>query len=92
MTLSNLPPGVQPGDIPGNRPEDLAFDALYDQIALSGLTAEEAKRRWDSQPALLEALRDFVAMGQMYGWDKALTGRQLVMGAASQAIAKAERS
>lgn len=59
--LSNLPPGVSDSDIPGNTAEDAAFDRLYDQIALSGLTAEEAKRRWDSQPDLLEACRSLMS-------------------------------
>lgn len=41
-------------------------------------------------PDLLEALRDFVAMGEQYEWDKAMTGRDLLMRNARAAIAKAE--
>jgi len=33
MTLSNLPPGCRESDIPGNRPEDIAAEALCDKIA-----------------------------------------------------------
>ena len=32
MPLSNLPPGVTEGMIPGNRPIDAAWDAVYDWI------------------------------------------------------------
>ena len=29
---SNLPPGVLSADIPGNRPEDIAWEELHDRI------------------------------------------------------------
>jgi hypothetical protein len=32
MAGFNLPPGCSVSDIPGNRPEDLAAEALYDKI------------------------------------------------------------
>lgn len=32
MTGFNLPPGVSVRDLPGNRPEELAAEALYDEI------------------------------------------------------------
>lgn len=31
MVYSNLPPGVGPSDIPGNRPEDIAADRIWDE-------------------------------------------------------------
>lgn len=43
MTGFNLPPGCSISDIPGNRPEDEAEEALYDAIytALDGAIFEE---------------------------------------------------
>lgn len=41
-------------------------------------------------PDLLDALKNFVAMGETYGWDGAATGRQYLMQDARAAIAKAE--
>jgi hypothetical protein len=32
MSNSNLPPGVSPNDIPGNRPEDLAEEAFWIEL------------------------------------------------------------
>ena len=40
-------------------------------------------------PAMAEALADFVAMGEQYGWDAASTGRDLLMRNARTALAKA---
>ena len=42
MGLSNLPPGVTDDMIPGNRPEDEAWEKLFETIGASGLTADEA--------------------------------------------------
>ena len=43
MGLSNLPPGVTESMIPGNRPEDWAWDKLWDWIQDTGLTPEEIR-------------------------------------------------
>ena len=42
----NLPPGVSVNDLPGNTPEDMAWERLIDRIIDSGLTAEEATSLW----------------------------------------------
>ena len=43
---SNLPPGVTEGMIPGNRPEDIAWDEFYewfeDQCCDHGITVDQA--------------------------------------------------
>lgn len=57
MSLPNLPPGIVESDLPGNSAEDAAFDKLYDDIAASGLSAQEARIRWETQPRLLVLLR-----------------------------------
>jgi hypothetical protein len=45
MDLSNLPPGCQEGDLPGNRPEDVAWekylDEVMDELATLGLDVSE---------------------------------------------------
>lgn len=56
MKDSNLPPGCSVSDIPGNRPEDEAWELLFDDILNSGLTAQEARERWESVPALNQEL------------------------------------
>ena len=48
--LSNLPPGVTDNMIPGDRPEDIAWEEFYekwlpDVLAEAGLTVEEAKSK-----------------------------------------------
>lgn len=45
MTGWNLPPGVSVSDIPGNRPEDEAWERLMDRLEQSGLAADEIERR-----------------------------------------------
>ncbi len=44
--MSNLPPGVTDNMIPGNRPEDMAWDDFceraLEQLANSGLSVDEA--------------------------------------------------
>ena len=50
-------------------------EQALDYLALDGQAIEalaEVER-------LREALADFVAMGESYGWDESLTGRQLLM-------------
>ena len=60
MNGSNLPPGVSSNDIPGDRPEDVEWDRLFDVISACDLTAWEARARWDSQSDLLAALKRLV--------------------------------
>lgn len=45
---SNLPPGVTPGMIPGNRPEDAAWENFHEAIdrACENLSIEEARIAW----------------------------------------------
>lgn len=47
MTGFNLPPGCSVSDIPGNRPEDQAAEALYDSIynLLDGIQDDATKDR-----------------------------------------------
>ena len=44
---SNLPPGVSVSDIPGNRPEDEAWERLIERISESGLDVDQASRAWE---------------------------------------------
>lgn len=44
---SNLPPGVSEFNIPGNTPEEQAWDSLLENIQNSGLTAQEARAVWE---------------------------------------------
>lgn len=61
MKHSDLPPGCSASDIPGNRPEDEAWDNLFDDIGASGLTAEGARVRWEALSGLNpEGVRDLV--------------------------------
>jgi hypothetical protein len=39
----NLPPGVSVSDIPGNRPEDEAWDDLFNWLMDSGLEPKEIR-------------------------------------------------
>ena len=47
---SNLPPGVSVGDLPGNRPDDEAWDKFHEwvgeQAAAKGLSPDEAMEAW----------------------------------------------
>ena len=49
--MSNLPPGVDESMIPGNRPEDLAWDKFHEEIGgdcdQEGLTARDAGLVWE---------------------------------------------
>ena len=62
MNPSNLPPGVSDRDLPGNSPEDERFEKLFDAILASGLSADDARRRWESQPKLLSTLTKTVSL------------------------------
>lgn len=48
---SNLPPGVSESDIPGNRPEDIAWEHLHEKIDSDssdhGLTDMDARMAWE---------------------------------------------
>ena len=48
---SNLPPGVTESMIPGNRPEDAAWDAVWEDITGeaidANLSADDVRRVWD---------------------------------------------
>jgi hypothetical protein len=50
MGLSNLPPGVSEGDIPGNSPEDCEWDFFHEKVdgdtAEFGLEPAEAHICW----------------------------------------------
>ena len=52
---SNLPPGVTDGMLPGNRPEDVAWDELNDWLIDTGLTPEEIRQRVNDADRLAEA-------------------------------------
>ena len=47
--LSNLPPGCRESDLPGNRPEDVAWDKYLDEVldtlAVLGLDVSELDRQ-----------------------------------------------
>lgn len=51
----NLPPGCSVSDLPGNSAEESAWEDLLVEVGESGLTATEARVRWESQPRLLAA-------------------------------------
>lgn len=64
MSQSNLPPGVSESDIPGNRPEDLAWDKFFEKIDVdcnnNHLNVFDAIAVWNtglSQWILLNRLR-----------------------------------
>jgi hypothetical protein len=46
---SNLPPGCRESDIPGNRPEDIAYEKLVDEIenALKPLHCEDSDEEFE---------------------------------------------
>lgn len=60
---SNLPPGVTESMIPGNRPEDEAWDRLIDDIGGDCPDPEAARQRWvaGAEPAKLQAAVEDVA-------------------------------
>ena len=55
---SNLPPGVSVSDIPGNRPEDEAWEKLIDKILASGWSVEEAYRAWEIGHTILVTIKE----------------------------------
>ena len=80
MSGFNLPPGCSVNSIPGNSAEDARWEKMFDHLAGSGLSADEARARWESQPDLLAAMRILVASlnweekrsGTTYnGWEEA---------------------
>ena len=49
MSMSNLPPGVSPSDIPGNRPIDEIADRMAELFAAAyehGMTEEDVRAIW----------------------------------------------
>lgn len=58
MGASNLPPGVSDSDIPGNRPEDVAFENLVERIERDlearGLGVDDANWIWTAGIRLWE--------------------------------------
>ncbi len=64
MGLSNLPPGVTDADIEAQCEDDPAFEKLVDEIWDSRLLADEARRRWESQPDLLAACENILTVLQ----------------------------
>ena len=61
MSRSNLPPGVTESMIPGNRPEDAAWERLFDEMGSSGLHTEEAARRWRLGNEIADALDTYLS-------------------------------
>lgn len=62
----------------------------YEDAFLSEHDAAFAVRAANSHDALVEALADFVGMGEGYGWDDAHTGREILMRNARAALALAK--
>ena len=54
----------------------------------AGRIRGEIARLSAERDALAEALRDFVSMGEQYEWDKAMTGRSILMRNARDALAR----
>lgn len=44
MAGDNLPPGVRESDIPGNRPEDMEWERLFEWLGDTGLTPLDIRR------------------------------------------------
>lgn len=61
----NLPPGCSINDIPGNRPEDIAWEKFYDTIAgdssFYGMTDMDALWAWKAGLAVYRTARDWQA-------------------------------
>lgn len=74
MSFDNLPPGVSDSDIPGNRPEDMEFEKLLDEVTRLRAQLEKAQG----------ALRKIANIGGMYEtWPKAQTCAQIAKQALS---------
>ena len=63
MALSNLPPGCRESDIPGNRPEEVAWEEFHEQIdsdmAEHCFDVDDLSRIWKACVALyLELHKD----------------------------------
>ena len=78
--MSFLPPGVNASDIPGNRPEDVAWDRLHEWIddTFADDCPDDLRRLIAAAPDLLEALRDLAhsctltSIAQVAAHDRAL--------------------
>ncbi len=53
----NLPPGVSVNDIPGNRPEDIAWDDLVEWLGTLNLTPHEIRVRLARYQEILGAAK-----------------------------------
>lgn len=76
MTGFNLPPGCNVSDLPGNGPEDAAWDDLISDIGASGLTAKEARFRWESQPELLNMAKRVLDILESCGYGGSNLGNE----------------
>ena len=62
MTGFNMPPGCSPSMIPGNRPEDLAYEAAWEWVEeqLKDLSLDELRRAVLIGKAAVEAERQIL--------------------------------
>lgn len=60
MSDFNMPPGCSESHIPGNRPEDTAWEDLLEEIGQTAITAYDARLRWESQPDLLKSAKAYL--------------------------------
>lgn len=69
MTGSNLPPGVSVSDIPGNRPEDIRFDKVFNKLLNRHNDWSKEKMIKTSEKIIqlengLDALGEKIALGE----------------------------
>ena len=75
MSLSNLPPGCSPSDIPGNRPEDAEYEAFWNELdtkfsaEYKGLWVCLVEHEW-ADPQLERAVIAYVDMARDIGYDR----------------------
>jgi hypothetical protein len=91
---SNLPPGVSLGMIPGNRPEDEAWEALqvaiWEGLAAKGLddAANEISSRNRAADDVFDALiEEAYRLGQEHGSAEALANREIEDAEAASGVA-----
>lgn len=68
MTGFNMPPGCNPSDIPGNRPEDLAAEAAYEKICEELELAELVDAMHDDEE-WADKLAQFILKKQSDAWN-----------------------
>lgn len=69
MNSSNLPPGVNEGMIPGNRPWDIEMEKLYDDLdgsIVKALTSSDHLSPSDVPDLLRDLLHDYENLPQNY--------------------------